>query len=449
MKLQHYMTAVATVGFGFLCSTAGLAHAHAQPAVYGTGIRSGELEHGGRYVFTPATSLPLTAVELWYAVPSIGYGAKPNTSVAKLAAQAVAASAPADGVSLGEYVSSIGGTLGIDVFPDSVAISALVPTPQAAATLHLMTQSYFSPFITDAGLRRAKLDLATQAILNEFDPADVMRTGLMTHMFSSGPAHYPTLAVHDLTTLDLAAVKNFAELGFQAQHASLIVSGSADPGLFDAVSPGRIESSNSRGQDADVLVSAVAATPMNATIKFNGVGSGFAWVGPGISDETSATAMDFIADYLFNPTTGKVTTRLAAETPNVSLSGQFITLRNPGVFVVSVSGEGSDAAAKIVRDEIAALDKPIATNDFARARNAFIFHLQSDLQTPSDFAASLGWYATEGRPAYAPGTDNGSGSYFRGAAQLSPKTIVDVAQKFLTSQPVTVTLQPIVKEKSR
>jgi len=447
--VKQLLCAAATAGFGLLCFTASPASA-LDRSVYGSGIASGNLQHGGRYVVTLPSSVPLTAVELWYAVPSTGFGPTATASIARLAAQSVAASTPITGVSLGDYVSSIGGTLSIDVFPDSVAITALVPTTNASATVHLLTQSYFSPVLTDVGLRRAKLDLATQALLEKFDPDTVIRNGLFAGLFSAGPAHYPTLSIHDLTNLDLDSVRAFAERGFQTQRASLIVSGVVEPGLLESVLPGRIDPTVHPEQDRNTLISTPAAKPSETIIPFTEPGNGFAWLGPDIKDEAASTAMDFIADYLFHPTDGRVTHLLANQTPEVTLSGQFITLRKPGVFVVSISGNGSAVATKIARDEISKLaTTPLSHDEFERARNAFIYHLQSDLQTPADLAASLGWYATEGQPEYAPGAKGGEGSYFRNAAMLSPKKITEIAKQFLASQPVTVTLQPSGQEKSQ
>ena len=42
-------------------------------------------------------------------------------------------------------------------------------------------------------------------------------------------------------------------------------------------------------------------------------GTGLAWVGPPIADEKAATALDFVADYLFRDDTGIVTREIDAE----------------------------------------------------------------------------------------------------------------------------------------
>jgi predicted Zn-dependent peptidase len=406
-------------------------------SVYGGGIFEGPLPHGGRYVVTAPSSAPLSAVELWYAVPSSGFDAEAVPSIARLAAQSVAASKPATGSSLGEYVASIGGTLSIDVFPNSTAITALVPTREAPATLHLMTESYFSPVVTEAGLRQARRDLATEGLLEQYDPEVLIHTGLFAALFQAGPAHTPSLDLHDLPRCDLASVRRFAERGFVPWRAVLVVSGMV-PSELAAVVPGRQEAVE---RDDAALLSTPAGPPGASVIPFTEPGKGYAWRGPGIDDELASTAMDFIADYLFHPIGGLVTRRLASQLPDIRLNGQFITLRPPGVFLFSLIGRGSDSAAAIALAEITKLAAtPLSGAEFARARDVFLYHLQSDLQSPADLAASLGWYAAEGRPGYAPGAQSADGGYWKILSQLSPETVRETARKFLVAAPATVTL---------
>ena len=449
MKRAYYLPAAFAAVLALLCPIAsdarGMDHGGTN---YGNGIVSGSLPHGGRYVVTPQSSVPLTAVELWYAVPSTGFGPTPTTSIARVAAQAVAASAPVGATSLGDFIWSVGGTLSIDAFPGSVAVSALVPTPDVAQTVHIMTQSYFSGFVSESGLRRAKLDLVTESVLEQFDPSTVLRNALMSGLFVTGPAHYPTLDKQDLVHLALPAVKAFATEGFAESRASLVVSGAASANLLNTSVDSAAQATISPAQDARFLLSTVTKDPSTTSLPYLEPGSGFAWSGPDITDEQDATAMDFVADYLFHPTDGKVTHRITAEVPDVSLDGQFITFRKSGVFLVTLAGTGSDAAAKIARDELAALVHPLPSREFEQARNAFIYHLQSDLTTPAEFAASLGWYAVEGRPEYAPGANGAGGVYFSGAEALSPKQVANAVQKFLMGRPVAVTLQVPIQEKS-
>ncbi len=412
--------------------------------LYGAGILSGALPQGGHYVLTAPSSMPLTALELWYRVPSIGYGPAIHPSLGRLAAQSAAASSAAQGLSLGEYVASIGGTLSIDVFPDSVAITALVPSPEADATLRLLTGSYFSPHITDAGLHRAKLDMTTEAMYERFDPSVALRNALFAGLFVAGPEHYATLDAHDVAALDLPTVQAFAERAFRPQHASLVVTGATAPSLLTAIMPSATIT-NTTFSEQDELA-ALQSTPGSVStprfVPFSQPGGGLAWLGPDIDDELSATAMDFIADYLFHPIDGKVTRQLATALPDVTLNGQFITLQKPGIFLVGVSGPGSGAALHQIRQQIQALTKPLPPDVFLQARRAFSYHIQSELQTPTGLAASFGWYATEGSPGYAPGAQGADSQYDHDIAALSARKVAEVAQTFLQSSPLWVTLEP-------
>ena len=88
---------------------------------------------------------PVAAVELWFRAPSTGFGAKPVPSLARLAAQTIAASKPLVGSALSEVVKNSGGRLAISVYGDSIEIAAVVPANAARAVVKAMTTAYFAP----------------------------------------------------------------------------------------------------------------------------------------------------------------------------------------------------------------------------------------------------------------------------------------------------------------
>jgi len=77
-----------------------------------------------------------------------------------------------------------------------------------------------------------------------------------------------------------------------------------------------------------------------------------------------------------------------------------------------------------------------------RARDAFEYHILSDLQTPTERADNFGWYAVEGNLAYAPGVNGDAGAYFTAAKSLTPAFVADVVTRYLSKPPVSVTLVP-------
>ena len=90
------------------------------------------LARGGMAIVRPSQGAPVAAVELWYRAPSTGFGGKAQPSIARLAAQAVAASKPILGDPLGKVVRDAGGRLAITVYTDSIEISALVSVCECA-----------------------------------------------------------------------------------------------------------------------------------------------------------------------------------------------------------------------------------------------------------------------------------------------------------------------------
>ena len=159
--------------------------------------------------------------------------------------------------------------------------------------------------------------------------------------------------------------------------------------------------------------------------------------------------MDLVADYLFRPGTGVVARDVAGGTPSATLTGQFITLHDPGVMLVSFSGIGVDAVRASLDRAIAALRAPLDESQFTSARDAFEYHILSDLQTPTELADNFGWYAVEGNLAYAPGANGTAGPYFQAAQSLTPAYVAEVVARYLTKPPVSVTLVPESKGKSQ
>jgi predicted Zn-dependent peptidase len=212
----------------------------------------------------------------------------------------------------------------------------------------------------------------------------------------------------------------------------LAVSGNADASTLAVVTDGDGNAAMDPPYDSP-LSGATGTTTASGEIR----GTGLAWVGPPIADEKAATALDFVADYLFRDETGIVTRQLGASNSDAYVGGQFITLHDPGVMIVTIGGNDGKTAAQTVLGALSKLTTPMDPQTFGAAREAFLYHIASDTQNPQEMADNLGWYAVEGKPLYAPG-DSG-GEYARNARALDPQYVSDVVRKYL-STPVTVQL---------
>jgi predicted Zn-dependent peptidase len=402
----------------------------------------------GTALVQPATGAPVAAVELWFRAPSVGFGPKAVPSLARVAAQTVAGSKPFVGPSLGDAVSAVGGKLAINAYGDSVSVAALVPSDAARDVVKTMTIAYFSPVVTEVGFTAAEREVATQALIAGFDPATVVRDDAFAGLFANGPQHYSPLGTaKDVSEVTIDAVRSFAGRAFRAQNAVLVVSGDVDPSVVTAASKGRApEGSAGTASSEQSLPSALVPAPAPVTRPFDESAGGYAWAGPPIAQEDEATALDFIADYLFRPGSGLVAKDVSEEFPAAFVSGQFITLHDPGVLFVAFGGGDLGKLRALVDQGLVAMRTPLDAASFAKARDAFEYHLLSDLQTPTELADNLGWYSVEGNAEYAPGANGAQGAYFKAAGALTPAFVAHVAEKYLAKPAASASLVPQPKK---
>ena len=401
--------------------------------------QTGSLPHGGTYTIYADPTIGTTAVDLWFRAPSDGY-AHDAPGVARLAATAVAASKLESGKSLVELVHSVGGRFAISVYPDLVSVSAVVPANAARRAIAALTSAYFAPTVDEASLKTAQRDAAVLAVQQRYSSDAVLHNAIFAQLFAGSPNHVTPLpdTVAELTRLSVAQVASFAKRAFRSANGMLSVAGNADAANVDAVTAGAAGS-------ADAPIDSRRDTaPQSATISANVSGVGLGWIGPAIADERAATALDFVADYLFRDETGLVSKALATGNDTYA-QGQFITLHDPGVMLVTIGGTKTDAAQKQVLDAIAKLEAPLDPATFAAAREAFLYHLAADTIHPGEIADTFGWYAMEGNAAYAPGAPNGA--YWQNARALDPAYVAKIVKQYL-GQPVVVKLLATSKESS-
>ncbi|HEX5274248.1 MAG TPA: hypothetical protein VFW34_03155 [Candidatus Rubrimentiphilum sp.] len=371
-----------------------------------------------------------TAVELWYRAPSAGYDLK-SPGIARVALAATVASKIAGGSSLSEMVNRLGGSLSIQVFPDISMVGANVPAGSAPAVLRAMTAAFFNPVITDAGMKIAVQDSGVAAASQLYDSAQTLQDALFAELFSEGPAHYaPVPATAQFAKIAPADVQAFASRAFRRSNAILSIAGNVSDALKAA------EPQPAGALDAPPFDSTPVVTPGETSASAPVPGMGFAWTGPRIADTRAATAMDFIADYLFDPDSGTVI-RAARSQRDAFAGGQFVTLHDPGVLLVTLSGGSAAALQQPVLDAVSAMAQPLDAATFAKARKVFLYHILSQIQTPMQRADDAGWYAAEGNAQYAPGDP--SDTYVNAINSLDPQFVAQVARTYL-QRPAVVRL---------
>jgi predicted Zn-dependent peptidase len=400
----------------------------------------GPLPRGGSYVLDPDPTIGTAAIGLWFRAPGAGYdNAAPGIS--NLAATAVAVVPLASGKSLYALVHTVGGQLNIEVYPDIVGIAAIVPASSARRVVAAMTAAYFAPSVDETAVKTARANAAVLGVQERYESDTTLHDLLFAQLFANGPAHYPPLptTVSQLTSISADQVNAFAKRAFRADNAVLTLTGNVDASSVAAVTDGSGSGSMDRPYD-----STIATTPASSTSTGSVDGVGLAWVGPPIADQKAATALDFIADYLFREQTGVVTRDLDKSQSAALVIGQFITLHDPGVMLVTIGGDHEKQAEQRVLQALTALQQPMDRQTFESAREAFLYHVAADTQTPQQRADNLGWYTVEGNLDYAPGI--GAGSYEQTARSLDPQYVADVVRRYL-GKPVVVDLVATTPQK--
>jgi predicted Zn-dependent peptidase len=347
-----------------------------------------------------------------------------------LSALTVLASTPITGTPLSQLVQNAGGKVWVEDFPNSVSITALVPPDRVNAVVRAMTADFFAPVVDDAGFALGQRDDLQYVLYRSYDPSQAIQNAVSGAVFAGGPFHDGTLApTAAISAITVPQVRTFAERAFRPGNAVLVLTGNlgdftADYATRDSAAP----------TAEPLLTQPVTSAPADVQKTANVPGLGLGWPGPPITDEASATALDFVANALFAPKTGSVTAALGSLKADVD--GTYLTYHDPGLFVVSISGDDAAAARPIVLRAIAQAATPMSPSAFAAARAAFEYRLHSEAEEPPGLADTLGWYAIEGNAAYAAGGDE----YFGVVNALTPQSVARAARRYLSASPTSVTL---------
>jgi predicted Zn-dependent peptidase len=390
--------------------------------------QSGTLPHGGTFIVAADSTAPTAALDLWFRAPDSGYdGAMPG--IARVAAASAAAAKLQIGSSLAEIVTSAGGQLTISVYPDLVSVGIVVPPQAARRVLAAATAAYFAPSIDAAALTDGQKDTMVQVLQQQYESDVLAQDALFKRLFTSAPGNQAPVPMTpvDISRITLADVQAYATRAFRSGNAFLTMAGAVDSGMLDAITDGTPAS-----PDRPIDEATASSIPEASTEQADVAGDGIAWIGPPVSDERAATALDFIADYLFGDE-GAVARKVRQQDSQVFVRGQFITLHDPGVMLVTLDGATSSGPQETVLAAVRAMQQPLAQPAFDAAREEFLYHIDQQTETPGEQADMLGWYAAEGAPDYAPG----GAEYERIARTLDPDYVASVARRYL-SRPAVV-----------
>jgi hypothetical protein len=420
----------------------------------------GQRPDGLSYRVVGGGASPTEAIEIWVRCPANGFdGAHPG--IARLAALTVA-DTDAGGASLRDLARQNGGDVTVQVFPAATEIGIVVPAYLAGPAQDEMLTRVLHPTIDDKALKNAKLRMAEDLSLARAEPDIFLREQMFAHLFADGPyrdSTFGTAATLEKTTL--VDVQAFLADAFRPARSIAASAGLGSLDAFGAIATSGaaivIQGDNPIHRPLPLVASADQGQPMpRSTVRVsfapvslpagtsNGVSAvALGWIGPPISDERAATAMDFLSDYLMRDGYGTCAKAFAASQANATFDGQFITLQDPGILFAGVWGAGLDRqrAATTIRAEVQrVVDAEIPGPEFAQAVIAFRAHLLHDMDGPQPLADNVGWYFAQGAPAYTPAElMSGTGDYDAAAKSLTPAFVHATARRYLSSDPALVT----------
>ncbi|MBV8162952.1 MAG: insulinase family protein [Candidatus Eremiobacteraeota bacterium] len=442
---QGLLALAATCSLFVCASTARAQDAASSAPAMASPETTTQLNDGLTLVTRKATASPTAALEVWIKCPSSGYGA-PRPGLARLTALAIVEQ-KSGGSSLRTDARAAGAQVAVSVYHESTEIAILAPSYVSGSLLDKLVRESLHPQLDQKAFDAARQRLAAQQVASLDMPDEVLRDSLFARIFASGPLHDSSYGdPRTLTGLTLADVTSFATRAYVPADEIVVAVGGVDVSDVAERTQAAAPAAAPAVAIPESSVASYTDAPLSLTrssIDVGGVALG--WPGPPIADERAATAMDFLSDYLTHPTEGVLSKIVNAAASGADFSGQFVTLRNPGVFYVTASGDKVDPTITvgIIRDAMRdALRKPLSDEEFARARTAYVNHLLGSMQTAQSLADNYGWYFSQGALPYSPSSTDAalSGQYFTAVQSLTPQYVYSIASRYLQAKPAVVIL---------
>jgi predicted Zn-dependent peptidase len=349
------------------------------------------------------------------------------------------------GSSLRTDARAAGAQIAVSVYHESTEIAILAPSYLSGSLLDKLVHEALHPELDQKAFDAARQRLAAQQVASLDMPDEVLRDSLFARMFATGPLHDSSYGdPKTLTGLTLADVTAFAERAYVPADEIVVAVGDVDVADVATRTQAAAPAAAPAGAIPESSVAPYSDAPLALTRSSLDVGGvAIGWSGPPITDERASTAMDFLSDYLTHPSEGVLSKIVDAAVAGADFNGQFVTLRNPGVFYVTASGEKVDPTITvgIIRDAMRnALRRPMSGDEFAHARTAYINHLLGSMQTAQSLADNYGWYFSQGALPYSPSATDAalSGQYFQAVASLTPDYVYGIASRYLQAKPAVI-----------
>ena len=258
-----------------------------------------------------------------------------------------------------------------------------------------------------------------------------------------------TGSVDDVRSVTRDEVAQFYSTYYVPNNVTVVVSGDVTPTEVDSLVDEQFHNwkrSISLPDEGSAFASHYASVPTDASrihryLTQRDANQSYvvmAFSAPSVSDTPDAWTMDVLLTLLGQGPNNRLDTSLRQKLHLVdSISADYLTQRDPGVFTIAVSLPTSnvDVVQADILDQVRKVrEAPVSDSELQRAKNALKSSYLFDVDTDSGHADSLGFYDSIGTYQY-------DVQYLDHVSSVTAEALMQVAQKYLDPDAYTVALQ--------
>jgi len=406
------------------------------------GIQSETLHNGLRLIVANDPDARVVAAEI---VVKVGAADDPpgQKGIAHLLEHVLWSGAPNPDSDPRMTIEQIGGVIDAGTLRDYTRFYATVPAGNLDLVIGALGETVLQTEFDEDLVARERRIIVEESAMRAEDPRIVLNALAFAELYT--PAHPYSSPIEgtpeDLNQVDAARLALFHQTWYVPNNIAVIVSGDAP---FDAVRDlvartfGRLSPAAlpPRSKPLPPRPSPTCLQTLELPIEKAYVMAAF--VGPDATEHTSVSASDLLATLLTHSPTGRLVFELQEkQSLAVSLGIDFLTQRDRALFGVWAicEPESIESVREAIRTQLSRLARePVPPAEFAAAKRLLAAGFAFANETPSDRAATLGFY--EAIDSY-----RAASYYLPWVAATRPQAVAEVAAWY-SGEPVWIILRP-------
>ena len=399
------------------------------------------LPSGVQSIVKTAPGFDLVSVQIWVKAGSRTERSDESgaafviETAAKTASKTFPASSTSDEGGFVGAIKTVGGDAGAFTSRDATFYSATVAAPHFTRALGALADAVLRPDLSDNALEDAKASASDEIIGRGFDAVALASDLAYQNAFSKHPYRRAAQgSTESLDALSPAKIRGFYNRQYVGKNIGVVVCGRVSPADAHAAVARAFATASAKAAVEVPVVADPFGGPKEVTRRTLVLRDALtlAWRSPGIDKPDDVVALDAILALWregLDANLRKVLLRDGEDGPNKPLveafDVDFLTQRDPGLFMVSLSGVSDrDGALEAVQNEVKRLrESPISDAELLRARTQLRNQYLEQSENAAGQAGALGFY-------YAISTHQFAVEYLSRCARVSKADIQRVARTY-------------------